>query len=96
MVDASLKPRSFMDDILHTEEREIERELGEVLCVGRRDTHLHLRSERRRVRPDMLPGLSSSTTLKVAILPSAARPLSRHLPRMAVSMFPPHNITTTL
>ena len=52
--------------------------------------------ERSSQRPDTLPGRSSRSILKVAILPSAARPLSRHLPRMAVSMLPPHNITTTL
>ena len=44
----------------------------------------------------MLPGRSSRTTLKVAILPSAASPLSRHLPSMVVSMLPPHSTTTTL
>ena len=66
------------------------------LSLLRTAAHLHWSSDKRLQSPVMLPARSSSTILKVAILPSAARPLSRHLPRMAVSMLPPHSITTTL
>ena len=45
---------------------------------------------------EMPPGLSLTITLKVISLPSAARPLSRHLPSRVVSMLPPHRGRTTL
>ena len=45
---------------------------------------------------EMPPGLSLTITLNVISLPSAARPLSRHLPSRVVSMLPPHRGRTTL
>lgn len=48
------------------------------------------------VSPLILPGLSGNLTQNLTMRPSAASPRSRQRPRTVVSMFPPHNITTTL
>ena len=42
------------------------------------------------------PGLSETVTENFTRRPSAARPLSKHRPRIVVSIFPPHNGITTL
>ena len=44
----------------------------------------------------MPPGLSLTVTTKRTSRPSAAKPLSKHLPRTVESMFPPQRATTTL
>jgi len=44
----------------------------------------------------MAPQLSGTSTLNATRRPSAARPLSRQRPKMAVSILPPHSSTTTL
>lgn len=45
---------------------------------------------------DIPPGLSLTVTLNLTNRPSAANPLSRHLPKIVVSMFPPLKIKTIL
>ena len=42
------------------------------------------------------PGLSDTVTENLTKRPSAAKPLSKHRPRIVVSMFPPHKGITTL
>lgn len=44
----------------------------------------------------MAPQESETKTLKATRRPSAARPRSRHLPSILVSMLPPQSSTTTL
>ena len=42
------------------------------------------------------PGLSETVTVNLTKRPSAANPLSRHLPKIVVSMLPPQRGMTTL
>ena len=44
----------------------------------------------------MPPGRSLTVTVNLTNLPSAAKPRSKHLPRIVVSILPPHNGITTL
>ena len=51
---------------------------------------------KKSMNPLRPPGLSSTRTVSLTNLPSAARPRSRHLPNNVVSILPPDSNTTTL
>ena len=58
--------------------------------------YLTLCSNKNSMNPLRPPGLSSTRTVSLTNLPSAARPRSRHLPNNVVSILPPDSNTTTL
>ena len=60
------------------------------------DTYLTPCSNKNPMNPWRPPGLSSTRTVSLTNLPSAARPRSRHLPNNVVSILPPHSNTTIL
>ena len=92
--DVLLYPGSLMEDVLYAREGEMEPvNSPQDLCSPTYLAPVFARMVVRCFRP---PGLSSTVTLNLISLPSAARPLSMHLPRMVVSMFPPHRGITTL